>query len=238
MSCAKSQCVPYRLVSLMELLKLNADAFRRVSTVLGQAWVLINRGGDINVNDAGTLGGALGDLKRECETLELSSPIAQIGRIRQWLDAGSNEMRFLAPMLVELQNRVIDELTTRFFLAVPLLKKGHYEQPESIFGSEIVKAFPSAAEDIAETGKCFALSRYTACVFHLSRIVEAGLRVLTDTIGVKLKHDWGAQLKEIEKELENRYKSAGARTPDELFYSETASQISHIKNAWRNPTMP
>lgn len=235
MSCFKSQ--PYKLVSLMELLKLNAEAFCRASTVIGQAWVLVNRTGDLSATDAGTLGAALGELQRECETLELPSATVQIGRMRQWLDAGSGDLHVLTQMLVELQNRVIDELSTRFFLAVPLQKRHYYEQPEAVLGPEIVKAFPSATDDIAEAGKCFSLSRYTACVFHLSRIVEAGLRVLTIEIGVKLKHDWGAQLQEIEKELETRYKAAGARTPDDLFFSETASQIGHIKNAWRNPTM-
>ncbi|MGB9121887.1 MAG: hypothetical protein WCE73_14790, partial [Candidatus Angelobacter sp.] len=54
---------------------------------------------------------------------------------------------------------------------------------------------------------------------------------------VKLRHDWGRQLQDINTELEKKYKSAGARTPDEQFFSESASQIGHVKNAWRNPTM-
>jgi hypothetical protein len=34
-----------------------------------------------------------------------------------------------------------------------------------------------------------------------------------------------------------RSQAAGARTPDEQFYSEAASQFGHMKVAWRNPTM-
>jgi hypothetical protein len=47
----------------------------------------------------------------------------------------------------------------------------------------------------------------------------------------------GKHLTDIETELTNRYKAAGARTPDELFFAEAAAQIGHIKHAWRNPTM-
>ena len=51
------------------------------------------------------------------------------------------------------------------------------------------------------------------------------------------RNDWGKHLDDIERELARRYKTSGAGSEDELFYSEAALQIAHIKTAWRNPAM-
>jgi hypothetical protein len=142
----------------------------------------------------------------------------------------------IGQMVKDFNGRMIDEMETHVVLLIPASAKKYFEEQQ--FPSESVAAFPSATEDMIEAGKCFALGRYTACVMHLSRIVEVGLRCIVQELPeVKLKHDWGGQLNEIEKELEKRYKFAGARTPDDLFFSEAASQIGHMKNAWRNPSM-
>jgi hypothetical protein len=81
------------------------------------------------------------------------------------------------------------------------------------------------------------LSRGTACVMHLMRTMEVGLKALGKAIGVGLQNDWGAYIREIEKELAARVKAAGKRTPDVAFYSEIVAKFDHVKTAWRNPTM-
>lgn len=111
-----------------------------------------------------------------------------------------------------------------------------YEQP-FVFGDKVSEKFASAAEDISESGKCLALDRGTACVMHLSRVVESGLRALAKELGLPRRNDWGKHLDDIDKELSKRYKASGSRTDDEQFFSEAAAQIGHIKNAWRNPSM-
>jgi hypothetical protein len=62
----------------MELLTLNADAFCRASTIIGQAWVLINRGAPLSPSDSGAIGTVIGELQRECEKLELRSALVHI----------------------------------------------------------------------------------------------------------------------------------------------------------------
>jgi hypothetical protein len=54
------------------------------------------------------------------------------------------------------------------------------EQP---FGNAVWNAFPSAIDDSIEAGKCIALERYTAAVFHLMRVLEAGLKALAKALG-------------------------------------------------------
>jgi hypothetical protein len=112
----------------------------------------------------------------------------------------------------------------------------YFENPK-LFGEEVFAAFPSAIEDITEAGACLALERPTACVMHLMRVTEAGLKALAAKVGVTKQNDWGAYMREIDKELGARMKAAGKHTPDESFYAEAAAQFGHVKTAWRNPTM-
>jgi hypothetical protein len=111
-----------------------------------------------------------------------------------------------------------------------------FEQTSPL-GAEVEAKFPSANDDIYEAAKCLALGRSTACVMHLMRVCEVGLKTLAHTIDVPPQGDWGGYLREIEKELERRAKSAGARTAHEQFYSEAAIALGHLKRAWRNPSM-
>jgi hypothetical protein len=238
--CAESQIKWSRnrfcLVTLMELLEFHAHDFSELTSIIGVMRALIHNGHEPTQEQANALGWAVKRAKEECVRLELHTSNDQCDAITYAIEHGSPlSHQSFAGLLRELQDRIRSELSHHLFFAVPSSVQSFYEHQQ--FDPAAVTAFPSAIDDMLESGKCFALSRYTASVFHLNRIVETGLRALTDDIGVKLQHDWGAQLREIEKELEKRYKTAGARTPDEQFYSEAATQIGHIKNAWRNPTM-
>jgi hypothetical protein len=112
----------------------------------------------------------------------------------------------------------------------------YFENPK-LFGEQVFTTFPSAIEDITEAGTCLALERSTACVMHLMRVTETGLKTLATTVGVARQNDWGAYIREIDKELISRMKAAGKHTPDESFYAEASAQFGHVKTAWRNPTM-
>ncbi len=97
--------------------------------------------------------------------------------------------------------------------------------------------FSTANEDIAEAGKCLACGRATACVMHLNRVMEVGLKALAAAGGVGPQNNWGKYLSEIEQELQRRMKASGARTADEQFYAEAHAMFDSVRRAWRNPTM-
>lgn len=132
-------------------------------------------------------------------------------------------------MQIELENRVFLEPDARY---------KEYFRKSTLFGDKVFVAFSSANNDIFEAGTCLALERPTACVMHLMRVMEAGLKALALALGIiEPQNDWGAYLRKIEKELENRYKISGARSDDEQFYSEAALGFDRVRRAWRNPTM-
>ena len=75
---------------------------------------------------------------------------------------------------------------------------------ESLFGKDVRVAFPSAIIDIEEAGKCLAFERWTACVFHLMRVMETGLHVLGDSLNLPLttNRSWDAVLRKCGEELD------------------------------------
>ena len=70
-----------------------------------------------------------------------------------------------------------------------------FQRSLTLFGTEVAARFPRAIVDIEEAGKCFALGRFTACVFHLMRVVEAGLAAISRSLNI-VKHSptWEAYL--------------------------------------------
>jgi hypothetical protein len=138
--------------------------------------------------------------------------------------------------LEQLINSLALELNNRKFYG-PLRKYEPYFENPKLFGDEVFAKFTSANNDIFEAGTCLALERGTACVMHLMRIVEAGLKALAGALGVGVQNDWGAYLRKIDEELAARIKASGKRTADEQFYAEVRITIDGVRIAWRNPTM-
>jgi hypothetical protein len=137
----------------------------------------------------------------------------------------------------DLAGRVADELSVRRVLILPSDKACYFDGSKNIFPDEVRDSFQSAEHDMDEARKCFALGRHTAAVFHLMRIMEAGLSVLGLDLGLNVGMNWNTALDQIEKEIRSRStKTHGLKwkTDDEPFYSETAAHFRFVKNAWRN----
>jgi len=141
--------------------------------------------------------------------------------------------------LDELHSRIVDELTLAVVLVIPPNHLQYYQPAEPLFGTEVAARFPRAIVDIEEAGKCFALGRFTACVFHLMRVVEAGLGAISRSLNI-VKHSptWEAYLTVFQA-------PPAAKFPDKTaehkrlreFYASVEAHLRAIKTAWRNPTM-
>ena len=124
-------------------------------------------------------------------------------------------------------------------LTLPIGLADLFEEPTKAFGTAAVDAFPSIQFDVEEGGKCLALGRYTASVFHCMRIMEVGLEALSGALELEIAPNWNNALNLIEKEIRSRSVAThGANwKDDEAFYSEGAAHFRVVKNAWRNHTM-
>jgi hypothetical protein len=100
----------------------------------------------------------------------------------------------------------------------------------------VAQRFPKIGDDIEEASKCYALSRYSAAVFHSVQIIEIGLIELGSFLNVKDPNSgWTAVSAALKKVIEKSHKD---RTEFERQYFKSLEQIQGtvegLKNAWRN----
>jgi hypothetical protein len=181
-------------------------------------------------------------IHEEVRKLQLRSSYETVRLMLDGLDQADYTVRGFADDASELHGRLVSELkyTTCFALWG---KTEELYRAERLFGNEVAERFPSAAVDIEESGKCLALNRATACVFHLMRVMEVGLRALATSlsdprIDPKTNPTWHNILKKGDDELQ---KPIAQRAPewvaDEKFFSEAQATLRAVQFAWRNPTM-
>jgi len=135
--------------------------------------------------------------------------------------------------------RITDELETKFCFAVSADKVAFFDSADA-FGNDVADGFRSAKFDISEAGKCLALGRNTACVFHLMRIMEAGLTALAKNFSIVLdRPDWHKMIDMIEaaiKAIPNDQNRPEDWRDKQTFFSQCASYFRVTKDAWRNYT--
>ena len=179
----------------------------------------------------------LGLLSNECRNAELALSLAWLDEIRNQLPNQDVSYSQLTPMLHELIHRMRDELSSSHFLLVSKGKTEFLNQPAP-FGPTVNVTLPGAREDILEAVKCYALERNTACVFHLMRAVEVGLKALCEHTGESLPENpnWGQVISMTDKALQ--ISGSARKDPQRVAASaEALAYLRIIKDAWRNPTM-
>jgi hypothetical protein len=225
---------PWRIVTLLDLVRARAENFWASASTLAQAIVRLQVD-DIQHPDLPShLGRALGLLNREAEALNLRSVLHQCRRISEYID-GKGEVLYprLRELIIDVLLRAEDDLGDRFFLVVPAEYADLYEQKTPPFDRAVTDAFPLASEDISEAAKCLALNRPTASVFHLMRAMECAVQALSTKLKIEnAERAWGILLSDVSKKIE-----AMPKGPDRTKWSEIHSHLYHVKEAWRNDTM-
>jgi len=144
--------------------------------------------------------------------------------------------------LKELREALHQDLYKRFALLLTDEERVYFDKVYP-FGRQVYDNFESARQDIREACNCYALDRPTACVFHLTRVLERGLFVLVQDpkMGITLKdareETWETLINKIEsfiKDVQNQKRSLQKGQDLEL-YSGAAMQFRYFKDHWRNP---
>lgn len=93
--------------------------------------------------------------------------------------------------------------------------------------------FPRANTEAIRANKCFAVSQYTACVFHLMRALELALRAINRSVGLPeplgRERNWQNMLDAIAK--------SAVTHSDKEFHLSAVTFLHSIRVSWRNPTM-
>lgn len=101
-----------------------------------------------------------------------------------------------------------------------------------------LSAFPSAAQDIDDAVDCYALERNAACVFYCMRVLEVGLKSISEALNVNFEaKNWQNVLDEIEAQIRfygDRWKQGPSKLDWLQFYSVAAKEFFFFKDGWRN----
>lgn len=148
-------------------------------------------------------------------------------------DLSLEAMRQLSSALGYQIRSFRDELEARCVFVMNPAHTAYYTPTAPLFGGAVDEAFPSAALEIDEAGKCRAVGRWTACVMHLMRALEAPISALALKFSVDIGQNWNSALNQIDAALKSIAKSTdGAEA--EQWASEASAHLRVIKNAWRN----
>jgi hypothetical protein len=234
----------FELVSLMKLLEVNAEPYCRVSSSIEQLICVLEyaeQGGRLPVDFSKELAITLGEMKREMERLELKYPLKQLQRFLDYIGESRKNGRsidypVIRHNLQDILGRMFDDLELRLFLAVPEDMMEFYQQKEPLFGKQVEDKFQNMSEDISEAGKCLALNRPTATVFHLMRIMEIAVQKFGDKLGVTLVQEkqWQCILDQINAAIK---KMDPKKDKKAIKYAEAAAHLYNVKVSWRNEVM-
>ena len=235
------------------MLQLDAGIFARFSALIGQLYMAVKCNRGIPGQSLHVIEVEIPGVERYCTSLGLLSSSKQLYRIKkniQYYRQGDMDDGQLASALLELCNRMSDELSSR---VVYVMKDGKasyasaFDPADNGSITDIAKewadalaAFPSIHYEVTEAYKCLAFARSTDAVFHLMRILEKGLAALAGRFGIDSDHaNWQKIIERIEKAV-REMASAQDRAPDwreqQEFYSQCASHFMLLKDAWRNYT--
>ena len=137
--------------------------------------------------------------------------------------------------LSEITQRLWDELGAKTILMISEVESKYFE--DSQFPVVVFDKFPQVSFDATEAGKCLAMSRPTACVFHLMRVTEYGLHEIGKTLGMKEeKPNWEPIILKIDAELRKPYKEREHKGLRD-FLANVSVHMNAVKVAWRNRVM-
>lgn len=138
-----------------------------------------------------------------------------------------------------VREALLKEFQRHLFFQVPYEDREWYEKRP--LSSLAAKRFPTADDELSEAGKCFALDRHTAVVYHSMRALEVGLVALAKRLEVKIdKRQWGPLIDDIGDKIEEIRERKNKSLEEREFLKTIPPVAIHFRfltNAWRNIAM-
>lgn len=237
--------------------QLEAGAFYKAISALGtmhgavqslmKAGVFENADDDLMTDSdvRGRVAGMLIDLQQALNVLGTPITKKAVDRLTDKITNKSNDVKYKDFMnsFTEINNRLRDELEATSVWVIDQSRSELMQQSTPLFGEEVASNFISAKFEIAEAGKCLALARPTASVFHLMRTMEIALRAMARCLSIPdptkpSQRNWGAVLGAIKKGIDSKWPTVADRpTGDGRLFEELYALLEAVRNPWRNSTM-
>lgn len=190
--------------------------------------------------------GHIGPIHEFVVRLGMTTALPRISRLMVALQTKHTTYGIILREIEELWNALDHDAYQQLFCHYPLNKVGVLLEFNKTWG-QAIDAFPSAEKEIEEGVDCYALGHNAACVFHMARVGEIGLRTIARERGIKNVRKnvpvewatWGVVLGAIEGHLKAiRNKPAGPKKDAALaFYDTILSDLRAIQSLYRDRTM-
>lgn len=165
--------------------------------------------------------------------LPLESTTDQVRRLDELVQNGA-PFKEVKTAVLELKNRMHDELDKLEFFFVKRDSIEYYSG-KFLLGKGFEDKIDSAREDIAEAGKCLALGRTTATVFHLMRVMELAVQRLAIKLNISINTNvdsWNDIMGRVQTVIK-----AMPRGDEKATMAACATHLDLVRIAWRNEVM-
>src|SRR6266581_3231978 len=230
-ACLRKASVPYyerRIVSLLDMLQFALHDYFRVSGALMKLCLFPLMPGDTEAEQE--FQKLLDDIHAGCYAIGLTLSVNQVNTIIQAINSGKCKPAQLQALLQELHRRIFEELSAEVFNYIPRYK-AEYADHMRFNRKGILEFGWTTVSEFQHAGLCYAVGENTACVFHLLRIVDAGIKSAVQRLIGKDFGDgnWNNLKTKIETEMNKKYgeKSLGWKQ-SEPFYASVLTDITAI----------
>src|SRR5450755_4757522 len=142
-----------------------------------------------------------------------------------------------------LRQHLEQDLKERFVLYVGRESGAHLALLETDWGPAFI-GFPSVRPEVVRALECFAYDQFTACVFHMMRVAEQGLRAVAKERNVTLPNkrpideaDWGALTTRLRTQVDKVNNWAAKKASRKVaiaYYTGVLADVVFFKDAYRN----
>jgi hypothetical protein len=227
---------PYQLISWWDMNQFSAERAFITGVLLERLASIAAQHKDVNVEGAKKV---LSSIDEEMAKIGLKISLKASEYVIVRLNSNDPERIEFRSAVTQLSNVIRWEMAQHLFMWVPSSRAERYDKEES-FGKSVFDCYPSARFDIKEAGSSFAAGRFTACVFHLMRVLELGLAAFAKVFNVPSDHtNWHNIIEGIESKIRDMGKDSkkydGWKEKQEHF-AQAANSFMFFKDAWRNYT--
>lgn len=239
------------IVSLLEMLELNAGGFLLAATEIAKMRQLLN---GIDASEERThllfpdsVANVLGPLRSfKAVSEEIDAKLACIAADRL-IAALEQEpcvvtLGKFAIALGDMESRFADHLGFIKLFVIPDQRATLLAGADELLKPHVAALYASVWFDCEESAKCLCLGRSTASVFHTMRMLEIAIGAISKRLKIpdpaKVDRSWGTMLREIKEKIDLTHPVKKRVAGDEGSQLEQIyASLDAVKNPWRNATM-
>lgn len=226
---------PYRLISLGEILMEYAEDEVHFGLYAG-IFYLLGLLDDANFTGPDVIGMAV-QLEKTIPDMERLGLRTSAIHTQTLIDiiTRKNPTTDLHGAISMLRAALHGELDTTLFLHVQPPDARYYREPRRDW-QEVIDRFGNAVSDIEEAGRCYALGRYAASVYHTMQVLEHGLLALGEFMGITdPKSGFTAVANGLDRILKKDYNDlTDFEKRHRAFFEQVNLTVQAIKSAGRN----